>query len=294
MRCLYWDKSINLGDTANQWLWRRLRPDLFASDAGGYLAGIGTLLFHQAFFREVRNTRDRIVVFGTGYRKSDPKLQVPMDPDRLDIRFVRGPLTARALQIDPEQYAITDAAYCLLLDPIIDELRCLPRLYDITVIPHTSSKKRVFWSWLTRMPGVNVLLPNDARGVEYMLSVIAQSRLVVAEAMHGAIFADMLRVPWVRFSKLSAFGDDDALSQFKWLDWLLTIGKGDCPAVECYRGRGNQIGKFRQLLEIPSRTLSIAKRLREIRAGNQTSHLSDEHVLNRLTVKLAQQVQHLN
>jgi len=53
--------------------------------------------------------------------------------------------------------------------------------------------------------------------VEKVLSEIQQSEVLLAEAMHGAIVADALRVPWVAVRMYSQFLD------FKWNDWSQSI-----------------------------------------------------------------------
>src|SRR5690606_11437285 len=46
---------------------------------------------------------------------------------------------------------------------------------------------------------------------------IRRAGLVVADAMHAAIVADTLRVPWVPVAT------SPEISAFKWLDWTLSL-----------------------------------------------------------------------
>jgi succinoglycan biosynthesis protein ExoV len=55
------------------------------------------------------------------------------------------------------------------------------------------------------------------------LDALAECEFVVTEAMHGAIIADALRIPWypIRANSLAREG---ATSSFKWSDWCGSVG----------------------------------------------------------------------
>ncbi|RYF35148.1 MAG: polysaccharide pyruvyl transferase family protein, partial [Cytophagaceae bacterium] len=53
--------------------------------------------------------------------------------------------------------------------------------------------------------------------IEKVMSHIAQSEVLFAEAMHGAIVADSLRVPWV------CIHSGDHVLPFKWNDWCSSV-----------------------------------------------------------------------
>ena len=55
----------------------------------------------------------------------------------------------------------------------------------------------------------------DAKDV---IREIAQSEVIIAESMHGAILADAFRVPWV------AVSTSNSINSFKWNDWAHTVG----------------------------------------------------------------------
>ena len=57
-------------------------------------------------------------------------------------------------------------------------------------------------------------------GVGQVIEAIARSEMLITEALHGAIVADSLRVPWVA---LHDRRNDDTLL-FKWQDWCLSVG----------------------------------------------------------------------
>jgi succinoglycan biosynthesis protein ExoV len=54
---------------------------------------------------------------------------------------------------------------------------------------------------------------------------IRGSRLVIADAMHAAIVADALRVPWIPVAL------SPQSNTFKWLDWTLSLGLPYDPAL---------------------------------------------------------------
>jgi succinoglycan biosynthesis protein ExoV len=54
--------------------------------------------------------------------------------------------------------------------------------------------------------------------VERVLERIGETGLLLAEAMHGAIAADALRVPWIPTRSVAG------VLELKWLDWCESIG----------------------------------------------------------------------
>jgi hypothetical protein len=64
--------------------------------------------------------------------------------------------------------------------------------------------------------GVNYINPSG--GVEYVLAGIQGSEMVIAEAMHGAIVADALGIPWVPVRIYSQ------ILALKWWDWCKSLG----------------------------------------------------------------------
>jgi len=53
--------------------------------------------------------------------------------------------------------------------------------------------------------------------IETVISEISQSRVLVSEAMHGAIVADTLRVPWIPVRT------SPKILPFKWRDWCASM-----------------------------------------------------------------------
>ena len=200
---LYYYKDIkgNFGDDLNVWLWSRLLPDFFDDAEDAIFIGIGTLLnslLPRPPFKVVFSA-------GVGYKNPPP----PVD-DSWKIYCVRGPLSAAKLGIDTKM-AITDGA--ALLNTI--EFPEQDKNHEITFIPHHASH-RPRWKGFCSKIGINYIDP--AESVDFVLTEIRKTKLVIAESMHGAIVADIFRVPWipVKFHK--------HILDFKWHDWCQSLG----------------------------------------------------------------------
>jgi succinoglycan biosynthesis protein ExoV len=71
------------------------------------------------------------------------------------------------------------------------------------------------WEPVCRSVGIGIISCHE--GVEAVLSAIRGSDLVLADAMHGAIAADTMRVPWV------AVTCNENILAAKWQDWLASL-----------------------------------------------------------------------
>jgi succinoglycan biosynthesis protein ExoV len=145
------------------------------------------------------------VVFGTGYVPSYHQAPNVRGED-WDVFFVRGPRTARALGL-PESMGIGDAA--ILLRALDAPFRREPR--HIGFMPHWESLARGRWDKACELAGIRLI---DPRGpVELVIADILGCKVLIAEAMHGAIVADALRIPWIPVLPI------DGAHQEKWFDW---------------------------------------------------------------------------
>lgn len=196
----------NFGDDLNAWLWPELLPGLWDEGADGItFVGVGTILN-----RLVPQTRLKIVLgSGVGYSP----LPANLHDGSWSFLGVRGPLSARAAGLAPET-AITDGA---ILIGAIDGMvrRESERSGDVVFIPHVSSTETGAWEDICAALGVTHIDPRwDFHRV---FSLIGNARLVLTEAMHGAIVADTLRVPFVPLVS------SREISSFKWMDWTLSM-----------------------------------------------------------------------
>jgi len=229
MKLNYYRAEIpNFGDDLNPVIFHALFPRLFGEGTGEIdFYGIGSVLDHRV--DPARNA----VIFGAGVRDFQPP-----DLSRADIRFVRGPVSARILGIGPDK-AICDAAYLLTLLEDFTRLRATPKRYPLALVPYFRHVPFINWRLLERVTGVHVILPTNPDPLAVMTEIAASER-VVAGAMHGAIAADMLRIPWRRLQFPSHGYESRLTSELKWLDWQAAM---ECTAAKPLEIMTNGSGK---------------------------------------------------
>ncbi|MFY9288206.1 MAG: polysaccharide pyruvyl transferase family protein [Alphaproteobacteria bacterium] len=200
---------LNFGDDLNEWLWPRLLPGFFDEDERVVFIGIGSSLGADYIQGYGQNTRK--IVFGAGFVPAynpDPVLRKPPNvrgPD-WDVYFVRGPRTAQALNLAPS-FSLGDSA--ILIRSFIDPKLRKPE--TISFIPHWESLERGNWEEVCRLAGIKLIDPR--RSVDDVVKDLMGSKFVIAEAMHGAIVADALRVPWIPVVPMNK------IHREKWYDW---------------------------------------------------------------------------
>jgi len=197
----YRDPAGNFGDDLNPWLWSRLLPGYFDEQPDALFLGIGTII------RAGLPAAARKVVLGSGMGYGEP----PHLDQTWEFHCVRGPLTAARLGL-PASLATTDAA--ALVSTVFEAGRHPRR--DVSFMPHHVSATLFDWRPLCRRLGIRYVDP--AAAVEPTLAALAGSRLVIADAMHAAILADTLRIPWV---PVTIYGH---ANPFKWNDWCASLG----------------------------------------------------------------------
>lgn len=202
----YRDPHGNFGDDINAWLWRRLVPDWWGDSDDIHFCGIGTLI--DSTMPPAR----RGIIFTSGAGYGPP----PRDLARgvWSVTCVRGPLTAKVLDL-PDEAAVSDGA---ILIATLPEHKPLPQAErsGVVFMPHHHALKEGAWKEASRLAGVEFLSPRaDSRA---SIARIRRARLVLADAMHAAIVADALRVPWVPVLT------SPEINTFKWLDWTLSLG----------------------------------------------------------------------
>ncbi|MBO9732386.1 MAG: polysaccharide pyruvyl transferase family protein [Chitinophaga sp.] len=226
----YKDPKGNFGDDLNGWLWPRLFGEGSITDPEVFL-GIGSILFDGSpLFRDLSDKRK--IVFGTGVRPAHKTFHLD---NSWDIRFLRGPLSAYAFN---NQFPyVADAAYAIRQLPEFDKLLSVKKKYKVSVIPYFKSVPFFNWESLCYRLGFNYISPRSEKGVEHTLQEIAASQFVIAEAMHGAILADALRVPWHRLVLSTPHTEGSGVSEFKWMDWQAAIHlyNINATAVKLYR-----------------------------------------------------------
>jgi succinoglycan biosynthesis protein ExoV len=203
--CFTEGATTNFGDDLNRWLWPRLLPGLVGRDNFTLFCGIGTILG-----RGLPAAR-RHVVFSSGVGYGPPP--EGFGGDDWDVVCVRGPLTARVLGL-PSSKAVADGA---LLLGSLPEYQPLPESERAGTIfmPHYDVLGSGDWPEICRRAGVEFVSPHLPS--EEVLQRIRSAKLVLADAMHAAIVADVFRVPWIPLMT------SDRINTFKWLDWTLSL-----------------------------------------------------------------------
>ena len=198
----YKDPVGNFGDELNPWLWYGLAPELFDDDDSSLLVGIGTLINDNA------PAAPRKLVFGSGVGYGS----APASKCDWHFYCVRGPLSARALGLDPA-LALTDPA--VLLTELMPN-SSVARSGMVSFMPHHASLRFADWRAICEQAGINYIDPSD--NMHDVVFQIRRSRLVIAEAMHLAVVADAFRIPWVPVVCY------DHILRFKWDDWCQSLG----------------------------------------------------------------------
>jgi succinoglycan biosynthesis protein ExoV len=198
--------KLNFGDDLNEVIWRELLPKHLFRDDDVRLLGIGSIL--NADFVPLSRTRGkRMFVLGSGAGY----FALPPGWENWTILAVRGPLTAEL--VGQPEVAATDSAALLSLLPQI--VRLAPERNATLLIPHHSSAAYGQWEKVAAAAGMTLLDPRWP--VPVVMEHFSRAKLVVTEAMHGAIVADTLRIPWIPITVAP-----DTLP-FKWRDWTLSL-----------------------------------------------------------------------
>jgi len=201
---LYYYKSQNFGDALNPWLWPKLFPNIINENDNTILVGIGTIINENIPV----DPRKVVLGSGVGFNKKQFKIN-----EKWEIYFVRGPLSAKKLNID-SKYAITDGAYLLTT---LQLNKVESKKYRVSFMPHVMSTERWNWKDTCNELGINYIDPKN--NIDFILKEIRRSELIISEAMHGAIIADIFRIPWIPVVIYNQFVLD-----FKWKDWCSSIG----------------------------------------------------------------------
>lgn len=201
----------NFGDALNPLIFNALFPDFFDDNEEDLFIGIGSIIGLKAANARTR----RRIYFSSGFAADDPgtygtlpKLG-PLD----DVVCVRGPLTAKAMGL-PKEKAIADGA---ILAVHLFDLRPLQTTTPVAYMPHVGSYGFYRdWEGLLATVGIEVIDPSG-EPMEVMRR-IQHTGLLLAEAMHGAIMADAIGVPWV---PVRCYG---TINSFKWRDFTASMG----------------------------------------------------------------------
>lgn len=225
------DKQPNFGDELNHWLWPKLCPQLFDQDDSITFIGTGTLINNKLAERVPYAKKLIIFSSGAGYEKPLGKL-----PEHWEIQCVRGPLSAKLLGLPPQK-TMTDGGILIanLVPPQSTRQGC-------SFMPHIHYANDAGESWQRICQQANIRYIDPRWPIEKVIQAIGSSEILLAEAMHGAITADALRVPWIPVIT------GPRIYTFKWQDWCasmnLPYAPQRLPALTSYKrwGRGIRSG----------------------------------------------------
>ncbi len=275
MQLIYFKRVPNFGDQLNPWLWPKLIPNFFEINQQVSFIGIGTLI-NQKRINEIK-TGYKKVIFSTGVGYGDS----PSLDDSYVIYCVRGPLSAQALGFSKD-LAITDGAALLkkFFKPSIN------KKYKFSYMPH-HSLTHDGWNLACKKIGFGYIDPHWS--VEKVLESINETEILLAEAMHGAIVADVLRVPWIPIVS------NPRILAFKWNDWCQSLNLEYKPCLI-------------EKLQKPINKSDILSPIRRIRDGmrqkkaafemqkiakNSKPFLSKDKILDELTLRLEEKIDKL-
>jgi succinoglycan biosynthesis protein ExoV len=198
----------NVGDYLNPFLWSRLIPNLANGDESTIFVGIGSI------FDKRYDAYEKKIIFGSGARAPET---LPKIDESWDIRFVRGPLTSSALQ---DRGIVAN----YITDPgiLVSKFFLKPKVVKgkIGLIPYFLTEQEP-WEHITKMLGYVLISPTLS--VEDFVVQVAECEMIITEAMHGAIIADAMRVPWIPYSS-STIVHEKQTHSFKWTDWCASMG----------------------------------------------------------------------
>ena len=199
----------NFGDDLNGWLWPRLMPELLDDDHNEILLGIGTIL-NNVLDETIPAGCQRIAVLssGVGYGSGLPRID-----GRWKIYCLRGPLSTKALEV-PESMAVTDGA------ALLRRVYAAPgfKSRQFSYMPHALQSQSEGREWARICQDIDFGYIDARWPIGQILEAISGTGVMLTEAMHGAIVADALRIPWIPVHSTSQ------ILRFKWEDWCMSIG----------------------------------------------------------------------
>lgn len=202
----YKGRVPNFGDELNPYIFYNLLNFDNAFENNFY--GIGSLIDHRI------NPQENSIIFGTGVRD----LAIKNLSNSWDIRFVRGPISSNLLRCN----FITDPAYCLKLLPKYSSLdKAHQKKYKVSYMPYFRDTNNYIIRLVCRILDIHIINPSEE--VEFIINEIRASESIIVGAMHGAIVADIFRVPWIRLRNGIHGFESPLISEVKWNDWMLSL-----------------------------------------------------------------------
>ena len=194
----------NFGHDLNAWMWPRLIDGFFDDKEDNLFLGNGSIL------GEAHDPAATKIVFGSAFVPEYHPVAPKLDGAGWKVYFVRGPRTARLLDLD-QRLAVGDPS--ILVRTLVDPKRKAPAF--VSFMPHWQSAANGRWRKACQLAGLTLIDPRDP--VEDIIAALLRSKVVLAEALHGAIVADALRIPWIPMMPI------DPIHRGKWYDWAYAL-----------------------------------------------------------------------
>lgn len=237
----------NFGDDLNEWFWDRVAPGLIDGRGTDTMLGMGTLL--QDYYAKQLPSEGAVYVLGAG---AGSKGALPRITDRWHIYGVRGPLTASYFGLPSDQVCGDPA----ILVRKFRELHATARK-GVGFMPHVWSLDD--WDWKATCDRLGLIYVDPCADSKEIIRIISSLDKLLTEAMHGAIVADALRVPWV------ALSISDRFEASKWCDWAGSLG------IDLHFRKMHQLRRCDE--SASGRLLTAAKEI-ALRAGITVNHIS--------------------
>jgi succinoglycan biosynthesis protein ExoV len=178
-----------------------LAPNFLDNNDEEIFLGIGTLINKNV------PMYCKKLVFGSGVGYGN----APVIDNKWQIPCVRGPLTADTLGLDYER-AITDAAGLVPL-ALIEHRHTINS--SMSFMPHHKTARLINWAEICSFTNIHYIDPS--KNVEQVIRDILSTDILITEALHGAVVADALRIPWIPVIFFNY------IYEFKWWDWCKSL-----------------------------------------------------------------------
>lgn len=192
MRVWAWSEGVaNFGDELGPTVLAKLgyKVDRVTDIADAELLACGSILEHAA-----TDAQPGTIVWGSGLMHGNP-----VDVSHLDVRAVRGHLTANACGLP----GVTVGDPGVLVPHLWTRTK---PIFGIGVVRHYADARNYPWA--------DVVITAD-RPVDEVIDFIGSCRRVASSSLHGAIVAAAWGIPTLRLPHPDVAGGD-----FKWVDWL--------------------------------------------------------------------------
>jgi len=193
---------LNFGDRLNGSMMPVIFSDIMQTE-DITLMGIGTIINDWSIVETLNENR---IWFSSGYGYTKTNLSYKAIGK---IYGVRGDISASFLGLD-QSLVCGDGAYLLrnFYKP------ATVKFHKFSFMPHHNSN-HLGWYQACNLAGINYIDPT--RDVHDIINDINCTGVMLSEAMHGAIVADALRIPWI------AVSSNEHIYPLKWVDWLSSL-----------------------------------------------------------------------